>query len=85
MYTDVNTPGLEMLKPKTDHEYIHILQTRGDIVRRDRKVLAKTPEEKKIATEVKKDHRAFLRSHGYSHKTRLNISDPMTTIYTCLD
>lgn len=79
MYTDVSTPNSENIKLLTDYDYVHILGTRGNHIKADRRVIVKTPAEKKVAKEVINQHRAFLRLNGYSHKKRLNISSPMTS------
>lgn len=79
MYTDVTTPNAENIRLLRDYDYVHVLGTRGDRIKRDPKALVKTAEEKKIAKEMVKQHNALLRSHGYNPKKRLNLSNPMSS------
>ena len=38
MITDVKTPNIEMVKLKTDHDYVYLLQTRGQLIKREPKI-----------------------------------------------
>lgn len=84
MITDVKTPNIEMIKVKSDYDYVVVLETRGAKIIPDKECLIKTPKEKEVLKLAKKAHNKFMRDSGYDPKSRLNINDPQVIKFSAL-